>query len=200
MLNVIRPVIASLTVVLAGCATTTEYDRKRAEAAEALPAYEKAYADMDCYNLRFRFENQMAFDKTASLASLKCIEVERDRNALRSWVNGTIEEDELTAGKAYDSYRAIFTYYSTGEISLPRAQELYRYAREKNRIEAQAEINRSNQLAAQGFENQRRAWEQENLNRAIFLQSLVRPQVYRAPVVTTCDRNVVTNTVTCTTQ
>ena len=191
-------VVAVLSTVLAltSCATTSDYERQKKVAAQELPAYEQAFRDQDCFNLRFKFVNGMSFGKNDVLNSLKCLELERTRNNLRAQARGIIEDDELTATYAYDNYRAIFTYLSSGELSLKKARELYKYVAEKSRMDAQAEMQRSNQLLAQGLENQRRAWEQENRNRAVFFQTMQsRP---KPPIVTTCS--ALFGVVTCTTQ
>jgi len=194
--------IASILVAcgLAGCVTTSQYAIEQVKAAKELPAYEQAFKNENCFNLRFKFINKMSFGRDDALNSLKCLELERTRNELRAKANGTIDIDELTASNAYENNRAIFTYLANGEIQLTKARELYSYVAEKSKNDAFAEMTRSNQLLAQGQENQRRAWEQENRNRAIFLQSMIESNTRRTPIVTTCNLNTVTNTVTCTTQ
>jgi hypothetical protein len=173
--------------VLAGCAMMgAEYDRQRSEAASLLPAYEEAYRTSDCSNLRFKFTNGMAFSKDDALKSLQCLEIERMRNSLSVQATGYIQDPQLEAQYAYEDYRAIFTYLASGELALDRAREIYAYASEKSRYAAKAEMDRSNQLLAQGMENERRAWEQANQSRAQFFESL-RMEPPRNPVVTTCS-------------
>jgi len=193
-----RVAILAIAVACAGsgCATTTDYELQRIKASNELPAYEQAFSDKDCFNTRFKFENSMSFSGDDVVRALECLEIEKSRNALRAAARGIIQSEELTAAYGYESYRAIFSYLASGELSLERARELYAYATQKSSMDAQAEIAHSNQLLAQGFENQRRAWEEQNRNRAIFLQSLVQSRPAR-PTVTTCT--TFSGVVTCTT-
>jgi hypothetical protein len=191
-------VTASIALLLSACAATSEYDIRRAQAARELPLFERAYADKGCSDLRFRFETQMAFGKPDALTYLDCLEIERRRDDLRAEAHGTISEDELTSARAHDNLRSIFTHFASGELSFERAFELYRFVIEKSRMQAQDEIGRSNQLLAQGMENERRAWEQMNASREAMLQSMRQPSPVRPPTVTTC--NVVLDSVVCTTR
>lgn len=187
----------AIAYVLTGCATS-KYEKQRAEAAKELPVYEQAFENEGCFNLRFKFANGMSFNKSDALNSVKCLEIERSRDKLRSDISGTIKLSELTARRGYEDYRAIFTYLAEGEISLPKARELYAYAANKSKSDASAEMDRSNQLLARGLENQRRDLEQLNRDRALFLESMTRSYRQRPVTVTTC--NNLFGTVTCTTQ
>jgi hypothetical protein len=183
---VIKKILSIASVcILASCAGTGEYAIQRAKAEKELPAFEQAFKDANCFDLRFKFANGMLFVKDDALNSLKCLEIERTRNRLREEAYGIIRLDELAATNAYDSYKAIFSHIARGEITQPRALEIYNYVTRKSRMDASAEMDRSNRLLAQGIENRRREFEQENRNREIYLQSIQR----NAPIITKCDSN-----------
>lgn len=160
-----------------------EYETKRKNAQKELPAFEQAFKNENCFDLRFKFVNSMLFAKDDAFNSLKCLEIERTRNRLREEANGIIRLDELTATNAYENYKAIFSHIARGEITPPRALEIYNYVTQKSRMDASAEMDRSNRLVAQGIENRRRELAQENRNREIYLQSMQR----NAPIITKCN-------------
>ncbi len=190
----------AVALSMLGCATTTDYDRQVVESASQIPAYEQAFRNEGCFEVRFKFANSMAFTPDDALVALRCLEIEKTRNSLRWKARGIIEDDELAAHHAYENFRAIFTFFSSGELSLDRARELYLYASEKAVFDAQAEMARSNQILAQGLENQRLVWERESRSRAAYFNSMMRSSPTRAPLVTRCTFNSVIDTVTCTTQ
>ena len=187
----------AIAYALTGCAMS-EYEKQQAEAAKELPVYEQAFESEGCSSLRFKFVNELPFDKSDALNSVKCLEIEHSRDKLRSKISGTIKLSELTARRGYDDFRAIYTYLAEGEISLKKARELYAFVENKSRNDASAEIDRSNILLARGLENQRRDFEQLNRDRALFLESMTRSYKQRPVTVTTCDN--LFGTVTCRTQ
>ena len=136
----------TIAYALTGCAMS-EYEKQQAEAAKELPVYEQAFESEGCSSLRFKFVNELPFDKSDALNSVKCLEIEHSRDKLRSKISGTIKLGELTARRGYDDFRAIYTYLAEGEISLKR-RELYVFVENKSRNDASAEIDRSNKLLA----------------------------------------------------
>lgn len=168
---------------LTGCYSTSEYRIQQEKAAKELPSYEQALINANCFDLRFKFTNRMPFSKDDALNSLKCLEIEKTRNALRWKARGVIEEDELAAKYAYENNKSVFSYLARGEITLVKAHEIHQFADRKSRIDAQTEIKSSNQMLAQEAANRRREWELANREREIYLQNMRR----NAPIITTCN-------------
>lgn len=195
-----KSMILIFPLILTGCFATSSYQKERDEANKELVVYEKAYKDSQCHNVNYKFTNGLPFNKNDSLSAIKCLDIEKSRNSLRAKAYGSISISELVASRAYEDYRAIFTFYSEGEISLPKARELYAYAKVKNESKANEEMDYSNRLLAQGRANQRRDMEQINRNRAANLDSLTQSMRQRPMTTTRCTLDPIVKTVNCITQ
>lgn len=209
-----KQLFAAFTVMaISGCAIINpysaqiaEYNKRKQEAAKALPGLEQEYRVKNCSNLKFRFESGLSFSKQEASDSLKCIDIYSQIAERRKAATGVIQLADLAFAKGYENYRSIFYHVSTGELPLSKARELYGYTMRKSEADARSEMDQSNALLVQGLRNQQIEMEQENRRRDVFLKSLEiktpPPQTTEFPrsTTTSCMPDAFGGGVTCTTR